>query len=113
MLFYWCKIKIYVHLWFLPGQHKTGKQKGEFKRKEKIGHHEKKKNTIDGRPPKSKGVLCSKSDIGTLFGATSLFSSERWKTMPLCFIVEYDLFIDFHKDKHLKINYLKFDRKTK
>lgn len=42
MLFYWCKIKIYVHLWFLLGQHKTGKQKGEFKRKEKIGHHEKK-----------------------------------------------------------------------
>ena len=24
-------------------KHKTGKQKGEFKRKEKIGHHEKKK----------------------------------------------------------------------
>jgi hypothetical protein len=92
---------------------KPENKRGNLNAKKKLDITKKKINTIDGRPPKSKGVLCSKSDIGTLFGATSLFSSERWETMPLCFIVEYDLFIDFHKDKHLKINYLKFDRKTK
>lgn len=37
------------------------------KKKLDITKKKKKKNTIDGRLPKSKGVLCSKSDIGTLF----------------------------------------------
>lgn len=57
--------------------------------------------------PRARGFCVQKVTL------VRFFPSERWETIPLCFIVEYDLFIDFYKDKHLKINYLKFDRKTK
>ena len=113
VLFCWCKIKsTFIHGFCLDNT-KSGKQTGKFKHKDEIGQQEtiKTTNTIDGRPPRNKGYVSTKGPWHAFLERQQFFFTGRLENMLLCFIVYYGLIIDLYKDKHLKINYLKFDKK--